>query len=241
MLGCTADAPSSIAPCRRHLNRANNKVLQGTLPAARLNEALLGGFPALAHLDLSNNALSGSIPPDWLLPWSLKVLDLRLNNLSGTIDPSWGAGLPPELEELHLENNNLKGAAAGTFRLDVLRAALAGACRGRRPSLLEVPVVSPQGAACLHCMGCFWDGGCSLMPRGEVVNPGHALWRKAAVHCTELPCIAQSASCAVFASSGANAPCLLGIPVLQAASPRGTPPRTTLPSTFSLATACVAG
>jgi hypothetical protein len=96
----------SLAPwCRRLTNMAQDMLM----PAIPLD-----GFPSLTHFELTGNpyrvGLQGSIPPEWRLPPLLKVLDLQLNSLT-EFNASWGASLPAGLLKLHLEYNDLKGAA----------------------------------------------------------------------------------------------------------------------------------
>ncbi|KAH9735405.1 MDIS1-interacting receptor like kinase 2 [Citrus sinensis] len=64
-------------------------------------------FPNLQYLNLWNNNLSGSIPPQIGSLSNLKYLNLRWNNLTGTIPKEIGS--LRNLEVLYLSNNNLHG------------------------------------------------------------------------------------------------------------------------------------
>ena len=76
--------------------------LAGSLPA---NLSLLG---ELQHVDLSFNAVTGSLPREWGINMTaLQHLDLSLNQLSGSLPPEWGN--MAVLQQLDLNNNQLTG------------------------------------------------------------------------------------------------------------------------------------
>ncbi|WP_354636243.1 Calx-beta domain-containing protein [Planktothricoides raciborskii] len=76
--------------------------LSGTIPPE------LGNLSSLQELYLYNNNLSGSIPPELGNLSSLKYLSLYNNNLSGSISPELGN--LSSLQELGLFENNLSGS-----------------------------------------------------------------------------------------------------------------------------------
>ena len=107
------------------LLRLQNNNLTGTIPGE------LGDLSALVELDLSGNALTGSLPAALSRLGNLELLHLQNNNLTGTIlaelgdlsalvdldlsDNALTGSLPAalaklsNLELLHLQNNNLTG------------------------------------------------------------------------------------------------------------------------------------
>lgn len=82
--------------------------LAGTLPPA-----LLQGLPGLQALNLSANALSGSLPAQWASS-SLATADLSENSLTGALPPEWlaGAFAQPLVLGLRPGNPRLCGAWA---------------------------------------------------------------------------------------------------------------------------------
>lgn len=99
----TPDPHSLPSPTRTH-SVLNDLGLSGAIPAA--------GFPPLptttAWLQLSNNSLHGSLPPDLRLPPSLNTLWLAFNQLSGELPQE--LQLPPPLVACYLDNNRFTGA-----------------------------------------------------------------------------------------------------------------------------------
>lgn len=75
--------------------------LEGTLPAG------LSGMGALESLDLSQNKLSGPLPPEWAFP-ALQNMSLASNVLTGLLPSQWAGGMP-SLLRLRLDSNRLKG------------------------------------------------------------------------------------------------------------------------------------
>lgn len=73
----------------------------------------LDGIGCVRNLSLSDNNLTGNIPPELGLLTNLKVLNLFNNHLTGIIPISLG-GLN-QLEELNLENNQLTGTIPSSF------------------------------------------------------------------------------------------------------------------------------
>ncbi|KAG6686833.1 hypothetical protein I3842_11G040500 [Carya illinoinensis] len=80
-----------------------NSSLQGTL-----QEFSFRSFPNLAYVDLSKNALFGTIPPQISYLSKLKYLELSFNKFSGKIPPE--IGLLTNLEVLCLVHNKLNGS-----------------------------------------------------------------------------------------------------------------------------------
>ncbi|WKA07400.1 hypothetical protein VitviT2T_025233 [Vitis vinifera] len=68
----------------------------------------------LAHLDLSNNRLSGELPNCWEQWKELIVLNLANNNFSGKIKDS--IGLLHGMQTLHLRNNSFTGALPSSLK-----------------------------------------------------------------------------------------------------------------------------
>ncbi|KAF5477001.1 hypothetical protein F2P56_003681 [Juglans regia] len=80
-----------------------NSSLQGML-----HEFSFWSFPNLVYVDLSMNALFGTIPPQISYLSKLKYLELSFNKFSGKIPPE--IGLLTNLEVLHLARNKLNGS-----------------------------------------------------------------------------------------------------------------------------------
>jgi len=86
------------------LDLRNNKIQGSILVPPPSTEVFL----------VSNNKLSGQIPPSICSLSSLQYLSLSDNNLSGTIPPCLG-NFSTELITLHLKNNSLEGHIHDTF------------------------------------------------------------------------------------------------------------------------------
>lgn len=80
----------------------------------RIQGSILVPPPSTEVFLVSNNKLSGQIPPSICSLSSLQYLSLSDNNLSGTIPPCLG-NFSTELITLHLKNNSLKGHIHDTF------------------------------------------------------------------------------------------------------------------------------
>ncbi|KDO36940.1 hypothetical protein CISIN_1g047486mg, partial [Citrus sinensis] len=80
----------------------------------RIQGSILVPPPSTKVLLVSNNKLSGKIPPSICSLSSLQYLSLSDNNLSGTIPPCLG-NFSTELITLHLKNNSLEGHIHDTF------------------------------------------------------------------------------------------------------------------------------
>ncbi|XP_057797253.1 probable LRR receptor-like serine/threonine-protein kinase At3g47570 [Salvia miltiorrhiza] len=80
----------------------SNMALSGTIPPQ------LGHLSFLVSLDLSNNLFYGDLPQELSLLRRLKFISFRLNNFTGDIPPMLGQ--LPKLEHLNLRNNNFIGS-----------------------------------------------------------------------------------------------------------------------------------
>ncbi|ESR55497.1 hypothetical protein CICLE_v10018961mg [Citrus x clementina] len=80
----------------------------------RIQGSILVPPPSTKVFLVSNNKLSGKIPPSICSLSSLQYLSLSDNNLSGTIPPCLG-NFSTELITLHLKNNSLEGHIHDTF------------------------------------------------------------------------------------------------------------------------------
>ncbi|BDA50369.1 probable leucine-rich repeat receptor-like protein kinase PEPR2 [Coccomyxa sp. Obi] len=107
------------------LNLAFNMDLGGPLPATlELNNCNFTGslpaqwaaqLPALQHINISSNLLTGTLPPQWSF-LNLTVINLDRNNLAGSIPSAWGAsGALSSLTALHLYSNALSGSLPATW------------------------------------------------------------------------------------------------------------------------------
>ena len=95
--------------------------LSGALPPC------LGGLEQLERLDLRSNDLEGPIPPEICRIPSLRMLFLQDNQLNGPIP--WETGGHPRLEEMGLDNNQLEGGIpAGLGRCPNLRGLYLSGC-----------------------------------------------------------------------------------------------------------------
>ncbi|XP_076951622.1 protein STRUBBELIG-RECEPTOR FAMILY 3-like [Bidens hawaiensis] len=72
----------------------------------------LGAFASIIQIDLSNNHIGGSIPPN--LPLTLKTLFLSGNQLMGSIPES--LSMLGQLTDLSLNNNHLSGVIPDSFQ-----------------------------------------------------------------------------------------------------------------------------
>ncbi|BDA50370.1 MDIS1-interacting receptor like kinase 2 [Coccomyxa sp. Obi] len=94
------------------LNRLelNNCNFTGSLPGLWAS-----GLPALQHINISSNMLTGTLPPQWIT-MNLTVLNLDRNQLTGSIPAVWGAnGSLKALTDLHLYSNALSGSLPDTW------------------------------------------------------------------------------------------------------------------------------
>ncbi|XP_057803782.1 receptor kinase-like protein Xa21 [Salvia miltiorrhiza] len=80
----------------------SNMALSGTIPPQ------LGNLSFLVSLDLSNNHFYGDLPHQLSLLRRLKFISFRLNNFTGDIPPMFGQ--LPKLEYLNLRNNSFIGS-----------------------------------------------------------------------------------------------------------------------------------
>lgn len=117
--------------------------------------SLLPAHSCFAVLDLSNNQLSSSISPAFVLPESLVGLDLSSNFLRGTIDPAWL--LPNSTQLLYLFNNSLRCVAGAAFDARAWVVVNPGSCAWRshthlllkaRPAALECMRLQPTRLRC---------------------------------------------------------------------------------------------
>ncbi|MCO5608053.1 hypothetical protein L7F22_062258 [Adiantum nelumboides] len=133
--------------------------LSGSLPPSLFNSSLL---PALTHLDISSNKLSGPLPSISHIPSNvppagtnsspLQVLDLSGNFISGAIPEALYTQLP-FLEELHLGNNDLVGTISPAIHnlsqtlqyLDLAHNLLSGPIPPELASLSTLSVLDLPG------------------------------------------------------------------------------------------------
>lgn len=93
--------PSSLSNCTGlSILHLNNNLLKGGVLAATLTNML--------EFDLSNNGLSGLIPPEFGSMTHLQTLDLSFNNLSGSLPASLASCV--NLFDLNLSSNQLTGS-----------------------------------------------------------------------------------------------------------------------------------
>ena len=97
--GHTRPQPSICLACRSF----SGAKLQGVLQAYALPSELL-------LIDLNNNAISGTIPSNWVLPSKLQNIWIGGGSLTGTLPSSWD--LPASLQLLALQSNILFGRFA---------------------------------------------------------------------------------------------------------------------------------
>ncbi|KAF2943143.1 hypothetical protein DAI22_02g044600 [Oryza sativa Japonica Group] len=89
----------------------------------------LAGLTSLTRLNLSHNALSGSLPPELMYSASLVVLDVSFNSLDGVLPPlpmlMTGLKHPLQLQVLNISTNNLHGEIPESIgqlkKLEVIR------------------------------------------------------------------------------------------------------------------------
>lgn len=74
----------------------------------------IGNLPHLETLVLAENRLTGTVPN--FASYKLKTLDLGYNLLSGTLSPTFGK-TNPQLAELDLASNNIKGTLPTSFEM----------------------------------------------------------------------------------------------------------------------------
>ncbi|KAL4424194.1 hypothetical protein ABPG75_001495 [Micractinium tetrahymenae] len=137
--------------------------LTGSLPAAFADP---GSFTALRELTLSDNPLTGPLPPAWgaragALP-ALQLLNLSNAGLSGPL-PEWGPGLQ-DLRSLVLNSNDLTGTVpASWLQLASLRDVVVAP---GSPGLCAAPPMGAQFTLCsaddLLCLASvpITDGTC---------------------------------------------------------------------------------
>lgn len=105
--------------CEAIANSDDARVTQLLLPSAGLR----GDFPPslknltyLAHLDLSHNRLSGSLPSDFFTSLTrLKVLNLSYNRLTGHLPPPPPPPSGLVIETLDLSSNQFSGTITASF------------------------------------------------------------------------------------------------------------------------------
>ncbi|KAG8044717.1 hypothetical protein GUJ93_ZPchr0070g33424 [Zizania palustris] len=85
------------------VDMSNNSLTAGSLPSS-----LGGGLKGLLKMDISNNLLQGSLPPELAGLGSLTLLDLRNNSFTGGLQP-FLHGMA-SLQDLLLSNNPLGGS-----------------------------------------------------------------------------------------------------------------------------------
>ncbi|KAF2308662.1 hypothetical protein GH714_011935 [Hevea brasiliensis] len=101
--------PESLKDCKSLQNLdLSSNALSGTIPAQ-----ICTWLPYLVTLDLSNNDLSGSIPPDLVKCTYLNNLILSNNRLSGPIPYEFSS--LARLKKFSVANNDLKGAIPSFF------------------------------------------------------------------------------------------------------------------------------
>ncbi|CAK8541833.1 unnamed protein product [Lathyrus sativus] len=95
-------------PCRPRLNMARIDVSDNNLTGQMLSNNISSIFPNLIYLNMSGNAIHGSIPYELSHLSSLDVFDLSDNQLSGEIPYNLSI-VETELTFLGFSNNNLHG------------------------------------------------------------------------------------------------------------------------------------
>ncbi|XVF71056.1 hypothetical protein PTKIN_Ptkin12aG0004200 [Pterospermum kingtungense] len=96
-----------VLPWKRlEVLRLDSNQLQGSLPHPS---------PSIIYYIVSNNSLSGEIPPMFCNLSSLLVLNLSGNNLTGMLQPCL-SNLGESLKVLNLRNNHLTGVVPPTYR-----------------------------------------------------------------------------------------------------------------------------
>ncbi|KAH7846816.1 hypothetical protein Vadar_018505 [Vaccinium darrowii] len=93
--------PENISSSLERLRLGSNR-LNGTIPSSSF-----GRLQMLTHLELDNNSLGGSIPPELGFCKNLALLNLAKNQLTGLLLVALGS--LSELQELKLEANKLVG------------------------------------------------------------------------------------------------------------------------------------
>jgi Leucine-rich repeat (LRR) protein len=81
----------------------------------------LAALSSLAHLDLSNNSITGTFPTTLYRCCSLHYLDLSQNNIGGELPHDLGHGLEANLSTLVLSSNKLNGSGSIPTSLSRLR------------------------------------------------------------------------------------------------------------------------
>lgn len=154
--------PPTPPPAHTHL-RSN---LAGQRLAGRLS-ASLAGLPSLALINMSSNALSGGIPPEWsatsALP-ALATLDLASNALGAMPAALGGPGAGmAALSAVMLQGNQLAGSipqwgmGGEVTIMPQASASLCGAVPGGGPRLLRAtpggsfPLANSLGSCTVEC------------------------------------------------------------------------------------------
>ncbi|KAK2414564.1 receptor protein [Trifolium repens] len=96
-------------PSRPHLNMGQIDVSNNAITGIMLSNNISSILPKLVMLNMSGNAIRGSIPYELSLPSSLYLLDLSDNQLSGQIPQNISAGYGSRLTFLSFSNNKLHG------------------------------------------------------------------------------------------------------------------------------------
>ncbi|KAK9917092.1 hypothetical protein WJX75_000820 [Coccomyxa subellipsoidea] len=134
-------------PQLQELDLGQNTEITGTLPAAwgsdnssmtllrrfKISTANLTGslpaqwaqtLPAMSSLNISNNLISGTLPPEWS-SMNLTYLKLDRNLIRGSIPSTWGAnGSFADLAALSLYSNFLSGTLPATWAVNGTMPAL---------------------------------------------------------------------------------------------------------------------
>ncbi|KAK9178081.1 hypothetical protein WN943_027271 [Citrus x changshan-huyou] len=110
----TSNVSSKISPCAwsgiscNDAGRVINISLRGVGLKGKLHDFSFSSFPHLAYLDLRDNKLFGTIPPQISNLTNLSILYLGGNQFSGNIPPE--VGLMSHLKILYIDSNQLDGS-----------------------------------------------------------------------------------------------------------------------------------
>ncbi|XP_030461441.1 probable leucine-rich repeat receptor-like protein kinase At5g63930 [Syzygium oleosum] len=97
--------PNNLSPYMFRLRLGSNSLI-GTIPADSL-----GSLEKLTYLELENNSLTGSVPPELGKCRSLALLSLAQNNLTGPLPPELGN--LSSIQVMKLQFNNIDGVIPG--------------------------------------------------------------------------------------------------------------------------------